>query len=178
MAHHLAQKDKGTGIAMVCTFGDVTDVVWWRELDLPTRPIIGKDGRWLQTPLPAWTTDSQKELFAELAGKTVFSAKQRIVEMLRESGDLVGEPEAMTHPVKFFEKGDKPLEVVTTRQWYIANGARDETSRAASHPRRRDRLPPRLHACSIQQLGGRSLWRLVDFPSAVLWSAHPRLVST
>ena len=41
VAHHLAQKDKGSGIAMICTFGDVTDVVWWRELDLPNRTIIG-----------------------------------------------------------------------------------------------------------------------------------------
>ena len=37
VAHHLAQPDKGTGIAMVCTFGDLNDVVWWRELDLPNR---------------------------------------------------------------------------------------------------------------------------------------------
>lgn len=126
MAHHLAQKDKGTGIAMVCTFGDVTDVTWWRELDLPTRPIIGKDGRIVADPPAGLDSDTQRELFGELAGKTVFSAKQRIVEMLRDSGDLIGEPEAMTHPVKFFEKGDKPLEVVTTRQWYISNGARDD----------------------------------------------------
>lgn len=126
MAHHLAQKDKGTGIAMVCTFGDVTDVTWWRDLDLPTRPIIGKDGR-ITSDTPPWLdTQSQREAFSELAGKTVFSAKARIVDMLRESGDLVGEPEPMTHPVKFFEKGDKPLEVVTTRQWYINNGARDD----------------------------------------------------
>ena len=126
MAHHLAQKDKGTGIAMVCTFGDVTDVIWWRELDLPTRPIIGKDGRIVADAPAGLDNENQQELFAELAGKTVFSAKQRIVEMLRDSGDLVGEPEAMTHPVKFFEKGDKPLEVVTTRQWYISNGARND----------------------------------------------------
>lgn len=125
-AHHLAQKDKGTGIAMVCTFGDVTDVVWWRELDLPTRPIIGKDGR-IVSDMPSWLhTDDQQAAFAELAGKTVFSAKSRIVEMLRDSGDLIGDPEPMKHPVKFFEKGDRPLEVVTTRQWYISNGARDE----------------------------------------------------
>ncbi len=124
-AHHLAQKDKGTGIAMVCTFGDVTDVVWWRELDLPTRPIIGKDGRIVADAPQGLDSDHQKELFAAISGKTVFSAKQTIVEMLRASGDLVAEPEAMTHPVKFFEKGDKPLEVVTTRQWYISNGARD-----------------------------------------------------
>ena len=45
VAHELAQPDKGTGIAMICTFGDLTDVIWWRELDLPTRAIIGRDGR-------------------------------------------------------------------------------------------------------------------------------------
>lgn len=125
VAHHLAQQDKGSGIAMVCTFGDVTDVVWWRELDLGLRPILGKDGRIL-AEAPEGIEGAALETYAELAGKTVFSAKARIVELLRESGDLVGEPRSITHPVKFFEKGDKPLEIVTTRQWYIANGARDE----------------------------------------------------
>lgn len=129
VAHHLAQQDKGSGIAMVCTFGDVTDVVWWRELDLGLRPILGKDGRIL-AEAPEGIEGAALETYAELAGKTVFSAKARIVELLRESGDLVGEPRAITHPVKFFEKGDKPLEIVTTRQWYIANGARDEALNA------------------------------------------------
>ena len=125
LAHPLAQQDKGTGIAMVCTFGDVTDVIWWRELSLDTRPILGKDGRILAES-PAWLT-SEKAMasYAELAGKTVFSAKAAMVDMLGESGDLVDTPENITHPVKFFEKGDKPLEIVTTRQWYISNGAKD-----------------------------------------------------
>jgi valyl-tRNA synthetase len=124
-AHHLAQKDKGTGIAMVCTFGDVTDVIWWRELELETRPILGADGR-IVRDTPAWlTTPQASEAFAALSGKTVFSAKAAMVEMLENSGDLLGEPEKMTHPVKFFEKGDKPLEIITTRQWYVANGAKD-----------------------------------------------------
>jgi valyl-tRNA synthetase len=38
---------------------------------------------------------------------------------------MVGEPKPITHPVKFFEKGDKPLEIVSTRQWYVRNGGRD-----------------------------------------------------
>ncbi|QTX04677.1 valine--tRNA ligase [Agromyces archimandritae] len=126
LAHHLAQPDKGSGIAMICTFGDVTDVVWWRELDLPNRTVIGKDGRIVAEAPEALASGAAREAFAELAGKTVFSAKQRMVELLRESGDLIGEPKAITHPVKFFEKGDRPLEVVSTRQWYIRNGARDE----------------------------------------------------
>ena len=124
-AHHLAQKDKGTGIAMVCTFGDVTDVIWWRELELETRPILGADGR-IVRDTPAWlTTPQASEAFAALSGKTVFSAKAAMVEMLENSGDLLGEPEKMTHPVTFFEKGDKPLEIITTRQWYVANWAKD-----------------------------------------------------
>ena len=130
VAHHLAQKDKGSGIAMICTFGDVTDVVWWRELDLPNRAIIGFDGRIVSDAPDAITSDQGKAAYQQLAGKTVFSAKQTMVELLRESGDLIGDPKPIVHPVKFFEKGDKPLEIVSTRQWYIRNGARDEKLRA------------------------------------------------
>ncbi len=130
VAHHLAQPDKGSGIAMICTFGDVTDVVWWRELDLPNRTIIGADGRIIADAPEALHTDEAKALYAELAGKTVFSAKARVVELLRESGELIGEPKPITHAVKFFEKGDKPLEIISTKQWYITNGARDEKLRA------------------------------------------------
>ena len=129
LAHHLAQKDKGSGIAMICTFGDVTDVIWWRELDLPNRAILGWDGR-IVSEAPDVISDAKgKEIFAQLAGKTVFSAKQTIVELLQASGDMVGEPKPITHPVKFFEKGDKPLEIVSTRQWYIRNGGRDQALR-------------------------------------------------
>ena len=129
LAHHLAQKDKGSGIAMICTFGDVTDVIWWRELDLPNRAILGWDGR-IISEAPEIISDAKgKEVFAQLAGKTVFSAKQTIVELLQASGDMVGEPKPITHPVKFFEKGDKPLEIVSTRQWYIRNGGRDQVLR-------------------------------------------------
>ena len=128
LAHHLAQKDKGSGIAMICTFGDVTDVVWWRELDLPNRTIIGADGR-LIAEAPSVLTPAAAEIYADLAGKTVFSAKARVVELLRESGEMIGDPKPIVHQVKFFEKGDKPLEIISTRQWYITNGARDEKLR-------------------------------------------------
>ncbi len=125
VAHPLADPEKGSGIAMICTFGDVTDVVWWRELQLPTRPILGRDGRIIRET-PDWITDdAAREGYEQLAGATVFTAKERMVGLLTESGDLVGEPKTVSHPVKFFEKGDKPLEIVTTRQWYLRNGGRD-----------------------------------------------------
>ncbi|MGH3277627.1 MAG: valine--tRNA ligase [Trebonia sp.] len=125
-AHHLAALDKGSGIAMVCTFGDLTDVTWWRELNLPTRAIIGRNGRLLASPpggVPATPYD-------ELAGKTASSARARVVELLRESGDLDGEPRPVTRPVKFYERGNKPLEIVTSGQWYIRNGGRDARIRS------------------------------------------------
>ena len=52
LAHRLADPEKGSGIAMICTFGDITDVTWWRELDLPTRAVIGRDGRLAAEPPP------------------------------------------------------------------------------------------------------------------------------
>ncbi|MEV4991297.1 valine--tRNA ligase [Pseudarthrobacter sp. LMD1-1-1.1] len=128
-AHALAKADKGSGIAMVCTFGDLTDVTWWRELQLPTRAIMGRDGR-IIAETPEWiTSEAGKEAYAAIAGKTAFSAKEAVVELLKEAGLLDGEPKKITHPVNFFEKGDKPLEVVTSRQWYIRNGGRDEDRR-------------------------------------------------
>jgi valyl-tRNA synthetase len=124
LAHQAAEPDKGSGIAMCCTFGDLTDVQWWRELRLPVRTVIGRDGRLLRDT-PDWLSGS--ELYAQLAGKTVHSARELIVDKLRESGDLDGEPIPTQRMANFFEKGDKPLEIVSTRQWYIANGGRDES---------------------------------------------------
>src|SRR6185295_7992498 len=42
--HPLADPGKGSGIAMICTFGDINDVTWWRELQLPVRAVIQPDG--------------------------------------------------------------------------------------------------------------------------------------
>jgi len=125
VAHPLADPEKGSGIAMICTFGDLTDVIWWRELQLPTRPVIGWDGRILPE-VPEWISDpAGQTAYESIIGTTAFTASERTVQMLRDSGDLIGEPRAITHQVKFFEKGDKPLEIVTTRQWYLRNGGRD-----------------------------------------------------
>jgi len=138
VAHHLAQIDKGSGIAMICTFGDVTDVVWWRELDLPNRTIIGADGRIVPDAPEAIASEAAKAAYAEIAGKTVFSAKAKMVELLKASGEMIGDARPITHSVKFFEKGDKPLEIISTHQWYISNGARDADLRARLLQRGKD----------------------------------------
>lgn len=129
LAHTSAEMDKGAGIAMCCTFGDVTDVQWWRDLHLPTRSIIQRNGR-IVMEVPEWITDNTaRSAFEQIAGKTTFSARQAIVDMLRESGELDGEPKPTTRMTNFYEKGDKPLEIVTSRQWYIRNGGTDSKLR-------------------------------------------------
>ena len=128
-AHPLAQIDKGTGIAMCCTFGDLTDVIWWRELQLSMRAIISRDGRIVAEAPSGLTDPAGLAHYASLVGKSAKQAQTAIAEMLTASGEMIGEPRAITHPVKFYEKGDRPLEIVTSRQWYIRNGGRDAALR-------------------------------------------------
>jgi len=129
LAHPAAEMDKGAGIAMCCTFGDLTDVQWWRELDLPVRTLIGRDGR-MSRETPDWLArEPAASAYEELKGKTAFSARETVVAKLRETGDLEGEPTPTQRMTNFYEKGDKPLEIVATRQWYIKNGGRDSDLR-------------------------------------------------
>lgn len=126
LAHPAAEPDKGAGIAMCCTFGDLTDVQWWRELQLPTRSVLSRDGRLLRET-PEWIrTATGQGYYEEIAGKTTFSARAAVVDALRDTGALDGEPTPTQRMANFFEKGDKPLEIVTSRQWYIRNGGRAE----------------------------------------------------
>ena len=61
LAHSVADPDKGTGIAMICTFGDTNDVMWWREFKLPTRTIIGRNGRILPLDFATLPCDDASE---------------------------------------------------------------------------------------------------------------------
>jgi valyl-tRNA synthetase len=128
----LADPEKGTGILMVCTFGDSTDVLWWREEELALRPIVGRDGR--LTPVrfgePGFESldaEAADRYYRELAGENVAQARRRIIELLAEPGGsaagdgppLQGEPRPVEHTVKYYEKGERPLELVPTRQWFV-----------------------------------------------------------
>jgi valyl-tRNA synthetase len=128
----LADPEKGTGILMVCTFGDATDVQWWREQRLPLRQIVGRDGRLVAIPFGAegWESadaEAANRFYAALRGKTVAAARKAIVELLRDpAGSAAGaepplraEPEPVQHTVKYYEKGERPVEYISTRQWFV-----------------------------------------------------------
>ncbi|MGH2659546.1 MAG: valine--tRNA ligase [Actinomycetota bacterium] len=124
VAHPLAEPEKGTGIAMICTFGDVTDLLWWRELSLPTRVVVQRDGtiappRWAE---PGWESrdpEAANRAQSEMAGLPAKRARKRIAELLAESRDLVGAPKPVRHTVKFYERGERPLEIISSRQWFV-----------------------------------------------------------
>lgn len=130
LTHPLAEQATGTGVVMTCTFGDRWDAIWWRELGLPIRSVIGRDGRFPAT-VPDWLTGPGADAYAELAGATVAQARLRTVELLAAAGEQLGPARPITHHVSFYEKGDRPLEIVTGRQWYLANGAHRPELRAA-----------------------------------------------
>ena len=124
LAHPLADPEKGSGIAMICTFGDTTDVTWWRELRLPVRAIVQQNGTLgeVRFGTPGWESEDAtraQEAYAHLQGLSAKKAQAKIAELLKASGDLQGEPRPITHQVKFYEKGDRPLEIITSRQWFI-----------------------------------------------------------
>jgi valyl-tRNA synthetase len=123
-AHELAEPEKGSGIAMICTFGDVTDVIWWRALSLPVRAIIQPNGalKPIAWGSEGWESDDAagaQQAYDQLANLSAAKARVKVAELLKESGALVGEPRPITHQVKFYEKGDRPLEIVSSRQWFI-----------------------------------------------------------
>jgi valyl-tRNA synthetase len=128
----VADPEKGTGILMVCTFGDSTDIDWWRQKGLALRQLIGHNGRLVAVDFgsenfPSRDVESANRFYAEIVGKNVVQARKAIVELLRDpagsatgnAAPLLGEPKPIEHAVKFYEKGDRPLEFVQTRQWFV-----------------------------------------------------------
>ena len=163
---------------MICTFGDLTDVIWWRELSLPVRRSSAPDGRLRRRGVgraragrPTTSTRARAS-YERAAGADVNQARGGSSSSSREAGDLVGEP-ADHARVKFFEKGERPLEIVTSRQWFI----RTIAPRGADRARPRAAVAPAVHARALRELGQRPERRLVRQPPALLRRAVPGLVS-
>jgi valyl-tRNA synthetase len=127
-----ADPEKGTGILMVCTFGDAMDVEFWRRERLPTRQLVGLDGRMLavdfaREPFASLDPGAANRTWAEVAGLSVDKARRKLTELLAAPGSaasgsgaaLVGAPRPVRHPVKFYERGSRPLEFIPTRQWFV-----------------------------------------------------------
>lgn len=125
------EPDKGTGIVMVCTFGDTTDVEWWEEEQLALRQIIGLDGRLLPIAfgVEGWPSDypeTANQYYQPLIGMPIKKVRSIIIEQLRTASpawqgfhSLTNEPKPVVRMVKYYEKGASPLEIIPTRQWFV-----------------------------------------------------------
>ena len=130
----LAQQDKGSGIAMICTFGDVTDIIWWRELDLPNRTILGLDGR----------------IVAEAPDVIVTDAGQGGLRRARRQDGLQRE-EARRRAAPGVRRADRRPEAVHARREVLREGrppARDRLDAPVVHPQRRPRRGAARQAAS------------------------------
>jgi len=128
----LADPELGTGILMVCSFGDQTDVQWWREQDLALRQVLGRDGRIVERTfgVEGWESlrpDDANRMYGEIVGRPVEAVQRIVAEQLRDPANsamgggapLQGEPRPVVHAVRYYERSQRPLEFLTTRQWFV-----------------------------------------------------------
>lgn len=120
VAHQLP----GDEPVLVCTFANSRDIAMWRKFALPTRTIITRDRR-LADEVPAWLPESGHATYKSIAGLPVEDARQECAQLLSDEGHLLGEPTTRTLSVEFGERSDRPIEIVTSIQWYIKNGSHD-----------------------------------------------------
>ncbi|WCR56140.1 valine--tRNA ligase [Rickettsia asembonensis] len=106
LADPLVQQDKGTGLVMCCTFGDQTDITWWKTHNLPLRTIVTKKG----------TIDFPHDIAID--GLKIKEAQAKIIDILKEQ-ELLTKQEEITHTVKCAERSGAPLEILTVPQWFV-----------------------------------------------------------
>ena len=120
LADDMVDPEKGTGLVMCCTFGDQTDIMWWRKHNLPTRIIFSKWGTVEGIKFDDSCTDVTKATrFAkEVTGLKIKAAREKMTELLKAEGLLLGQTEK-TQTVKCAERSGAPLEILVTPQWFI-----------------------------------------------------------
>ena len=108
LADEKADPEKGTGIVMSCTFGDVTDIDWWREHKLETRMVFTQDGK-------------MNHLAGDYAGLTIDEGRAAIIEKLKEDGFIFKQEDlaAESRIVNTHERCGTPVEYLDTKQWFI-----------------------------------------------------------
>ena len=119
-----AKPEKGTGILMICTFGDMEDVAFCKKQNLPVLQVIDEKGFFADLDFTSGLFKSEdpqsaQKYYSELKGLRVQQARKKIVEILKQTKYLVREPKPSLQNVKFYEKGDFPLEILPKRQWYV-----------------------------------------------------------
>jgi len=96
---------KGTGAVMCCTFGDQTDIEWYKAYNLPLIVSITKDGR---------MTGKAGRYY----GMKVKEAREEIISDLEKAGCLIKKT-PIKHTVKTHERCSTEIEIINSKQWFI-----------------------------------------------------------
>lgn len=105
LTDELVDPEKGTGLVMCCTFGDQTDIQWFKKHNLPLIQAINDDGK-------------LSEVTGSLAGLNVKDARKKILELLDQEGSLVGQKQ-IVHHVSVHERCKQEIEFLVLWQWFI-----------------------------------------------------------
>lgn len=103
--HPFAQKDKGSGLVMMCSAGDLTDIQFFREMNLQTKIAIGIDGR-------------MNEYAGILNGLKVREAREKIIEELKNS-NLLTKQEQIIHRTPVSERSGAEIEFIEMPEFYL-----------------------------------------------------------
>ncbi len=120
IADDMVDMEKGTGLVMCCTFGDQTDILWWRKHQLKAKIIFTKWGTIdaIEFDDNCQDIDKAREFSEEIEGLKIKDARSKMIEILSEHGLLLSQTEK-TQTVKCAERSGAPLEILTTPQWFI-----------------------------------------------------------
>jgi valyl-tRNA synthetase len=97
--------EKGTGVVMCCTFGDTTDIEWWRTYELPYLEAIDRQGK-------------MTALGGAFAGLPVVQARKQIIDVLTQKGSAL-DTKPIVHTVRVHERDDVPVEYRVSDQWFV-----------------------------------------------------------
>ena len=106
LADKRVDPDKGTGIVMCCTFGDQTDIEWYKAFNLDLKVALTKDGR-------------MTAIAGKYHGMAVNEARTHIIADMQESGELIKQ-ERIVHTVNVGERSGAEIEILETKQWFIS----------------------------------------------------------
>jgi valyl-tRNA synthetase len=105
LADEKVDKEKGTGLVMCCTFGDQTDILWFKKHKLPFVQVVGLDGNWTDAGGP-------------LKGLKFHEARKKVLELLKEQGKLLNQKK-IKHNVNVHERCKQEIEYLILSQWFI-----------------------------------------------------------
>ncbi|MEK6835883.1 MAG: class I tRNA ligase family protein, partial [Nanoarchaeota archaeon] len=105
IADNKVNPEKGTGIVMCCTFGDITDIDWYNAYNLPLRISINKDG-------------TMNEIAKKYQGLSIKEAREQIINDLKEN-KLLTSQKHIKHVVNVHERCNTEVEFLITKQWFI-----------------------------------------------------------